>query len=266
MVETTRTFTDQAPWSGVQPFLGYGFEQAQRNYIESTPQYFPDPTFLPFNPNQLSALQGIKDVSGENIFGQLASAEAAKTLGGEYLTENPFLDAISQRVAADAANQVTSAFSGGGRYGSGAHADALSRSVADAVAAQRFSAYGDERARMMNALQLAPQTDPLQYANLNQLMGVGDVQAAKSQQELQDKINRFTWDQSQPDLQLSNYMKALGGNYGQSTTEIQQSPTYGGNTAQNVIGGGMLGYGLGQASGYGIPGAIAGGVLGGLFT
>lgn len=264
--ETITNTNVAAPWGGQSPYLGYGFEQAQQNYIHNTPSYFPDQGFVPFNQNQLDAQAGIQGIAQNNTFGNAATAEGLKTLQGGYLNSNPYLDNMTNRVSRDVSNSVNSAFAGAGRFGSNAHADTLSQSVADAVAPIYNQNYQNERTNMMRASAIAPQTNALQYDGFNQINNIGNQQEAKAGQELQDNINRWNFGQEQPDIQLQNYMNAINGNYGSTSTSTQTAPLYGGNPVQGALGGGLAGYSLGNQFGYGGLGAIGGALLGGLFS
>ena len=60
---TTQTIEKADPWSGQQPFLTYGFEEAQDRFQGDQPQFFPGDTISQFNPNELGYQQ-----SGNELF------------------------------------------------------------------------------------------------------------------------------------------------------------------------------------------------------
>ena len=268
-METTSTNSFSSPWSGQQPYLNFGFDQAKQNYLNNTPQYAPFETWTDFSPQTLQGLDQTQNIAGQNLIGNAAANESFNTLDGQYLDNNPYLSQITDRVSADATNAVNSAFNSSGRYGSNSHADTIASNVADASAGINYQNYGDERQNMMRASMIAPQSDQLQYSGANQLMGVGGALEGKQNEALQDDINRWNFDQSQPDQQLAQYIASIGGNYGQQSQTSVVQPTYGGSTAQGILGGGALGYGIADSfPKSGISpwlGALGGGLLGGLF-
>ena len=61
---STTTVQKADPWSGQQPFLTYGFEEAQDRFESDQPQFFPGGTISPFNPNELGYQQSVIDYLG----------------------------------------------------------------------------------------------------------------------------------------------------------------------------------------------------------
>lgn len=262
---TTTTTSNTTPWSGQQPYLSYGFQQAQNNFQNNTPQYAPFQTWTDFSDQSLQGLGQMQGIASNNQLGFNAAQEANNTLTGGYLDNNPYIDGVVDRVTGDVGSQVNSAFASGGRYGSNAHADTLGNAVADASSNIRYQNYNDERQNMMRGLALAPQADQLQYSGANQLLNVGNMLEAKENEALQDDVNRWNFDQNQPDQQLANYMGLIQGNYGGQTNSTAIAPEYGGNPAMGALGGGLAGYSLGNALNSdwgGYAGAGIGGLLG----
>ena len=62
--QSTTTVQKADPWSGQQPFLTYGFEQAKNRYQQDQPQFYPSSTISPFNPNELAYQQNVLDYMG----------------------------------------------------------------------------------------------------------------------------------------------------------------------------------------------------------
>lgn len=269
MAETTYNTSNTTPWSGQQPYLTYGFDQAQNNYQSNTPQYAPFQTWTDFSDQSLQGLGMMQNTAENSQLGFNAAQEANNTLTGGYLNNNPYIDEIAGQVSGDVSNSVNSAFAGGGRYGSNAHADTLANAVADSTSNLRYQNYGDERQNMQRGLALAGTVDQAQYNNANQMMNVGNTLENKEGQALQDDVNRWNFDQNQPDQQLANYMQSIQGNYGGSTSGTQTVPTYGGNAGLGALGGAMSGYSLGNdlnSDWGGAIGGIGGALLGGLFS
>ena len=85
---STQTVQKADPWSGQQPFLTTGYEQAQARLNSEMPQYYPGSTVTPFNQNELAAQQmALNYAGGDRPQAMQASAESALT--GEMLA-NPY--------------------------------------------------------------------------------------------------------------------------------------------------------------------------------
>ena len=93
----TNTIQKADPWSGQQPFLTYGFDQAQDRFKSDQPQFFPGSTIAPFNPNELSYQQSALDYAtsgrpqalqagAENVVG-VGSTEPVYWTGDQFIHE-----------------------------------------------------------------------------------------------------------------------------------------------------------------------------------
>ena len=107
---------------------------------------------------------------------------------------------------------------------------------------------------------LSPTLAGQDYADIDRLAGVGGAVEGLGGQALQDRMNRFNFYQNRPQQNLANYIAALQGNYGGTTT--QQG---GSNPLAGGIGGGLLGGSLLAGAGQTLsPWGVALGALGGL--
>lgn len=265
----TTTVQKADPWAGQQPYLTYGFQQAQKNYDRGGPQYYPTSTVAPFSDQTQQALQLQQNraLAGSPVT-QAAQSEATKTLSGDYLNNNPYLDSIWNQGAGDIQSRVAGQFGAAGRTGSGINQQVLSRELANGYNNLYGANYQAERARQSQALALAPQTAAMDYADLDRLALVGNTYDTQAQNELSDQVNRWNYTQNLPDQNLARYISAIQGNYGGASTstqnqDIQRNPMAG------AIGGGLLGYSAGGALGgalggsaYGPYGALIGAGLG----
>ena len=260
----TSTVTEKSdPWAGQQPYLSRGFSEAWGNYVNETPEYYPNETFVDFAPQTLQALGLQQDLANENAVGYSAANEAFRTLSGDYINNNPYLNDITDRVSRDVSNSVNSQFAASNRMGSNAHLDTLSQSIADATAPIYGNAYAQERENMQRSLALAPQADQMMYGGVDRLRDVGRALETKEFESLQDDINRWNFAENQPDQQLANYMGLIQGNYGGSRNSTSVAPEYGGSPIMGALGGAATGASLGSALGLASPwGAIGGGLLG----
>lgn len=99
--DTTSTQKTE-PWSGQQPYLNFGFQQAQNLYNTGGPQYYPNRTYVPFssqteqglNMMQNRALQGSPVEQGMQQYVQNAMGGWGPTgefLRGRFLEQgNPY--------------------------------------------------------------------------------------------------------------------------------------------------------------------------------
>ena len=252
------------PWSGQQPFLETGFQRAQTDVLDKPEQYFPGSTVVPFDPRTTEAL-GLMETRARagsplTTAGQQAVQSAAT---GELLSANPFLsqDNPYLQSAIDSATSglrrnyetvvepgIDARFSGAGRYGSGLQAQAqsmaqqnLADQIGDVATQMAFADYGAqrgaydaERARQMQAAQLAPQMAALDYTDPAQLAQIGQAYEGQAASELQEDIDRFNLEQNAQKRALADYMALVaGGQYGGSQTT--SAPIYQDSTS-NVIG------------------------------
>lgn len=186
---------------------------------------------------QLAAYQNWKPPDQQtNVYDQLASQGANQMLGtirGDYLMNSPYIDEVLRRTASD----VNSQFEGSGRYGSGAHQDALAR----AEGAIRYANYQAERQNQLGAIQQAQQASLYPYTLYNTQVGA-----------VYDPIAAYT------DI-ATRY-----GNIGVEGQTIE--PLYRNRTA-GALGGAATGAGIASTLGSSNPwvlgaAAVAGGLLG----
>ena len=243
------------PWSGQQPFLEAGFQRAQTDVLDKPEQYFPSSTVVPFDPRTTEAL-GLMETRARagsplTTAGQQAVQSAAT---GELLSANPFLsqDNPYLQSAIDSATSglrrnyetvvepgIDARFSGAGRYGSGLQAQAqsmaqqnLADQIGDVATQMTFADYGAqrgaydaERARQMQAAQLAPQMAALDYTDPAQLAQIGQAYEGQAASELQEDIDRFNLEQNAQKKALADYMSLVaGGQFGGETTRT--APLY----------------------------------------
>lgn len=156
------TTTKTEPWSGQQPYLTAGFQQAQNLLNFGGPEYYPNATYTPFSPQTQMALNlgenralfgsefdqpagnvAMQAMQGNSPYtqaglqslwgGSLGMQQLAGTANGQYLNANPYLDnmfgAAARATNTQYNNQVmpgvNATFGSGGRTGSNAHQTAL---------------------------------------------------------------------------------------------------------------------------------------------
>jgi len=220
---------------------------------------------------------------------------AYKTAIGNMGTENPYLQ---QMLASTIGNQINSSMAGAGRYGSGAHQEAIAAGEAPALAqdwatrqqqglgaagqmsAQQLQAtqglgnvqgtiadiYGQGLARAGQWAQLTPQLQQAQYMPGQAMQQIGNYYTQRGQQQLNNTIGLYNAQQAYPWEQLARENAIIGGAGGLGGTTVGTGTTSV-PLGQRILGGGLAGAGLGSAfgpmgSGLGAAGgALAGGFL-----
>lgn len=230
----TRTTTNDPP-AYAQPFLTSALNRAEEVY--QTPRsYFPGQTWVDFAPATLEALnrgearayagsplaRSAKDFMGTALGGGFinpAAAQLGETARGDFLGGNPFLTAALQPVR----DRISGQFSGAGRYGSGAHAAAMTgalapvyaenyaRERANQLAAQRSIgnlAQSDFQNRFAAAAAARPLADA-DYTDIGRLAGIGQAREQQTAKQLTDEMARFDFLQNLPQERLTNFINTV---------------------------------------------------------
>ena len=296
---TTQTTTKEVPLWAQQSavnLLNRGEALSNQPYQSYTGQRIAGMT-----PQQTTGLNIVQNraLSGSPEE-QAARRNFTDTMGGKYLGQgaaynqyadmnNPYLKGMVNQSMNDVSGRVNSQFNGN-NYGTTAHQETLTRGLgeaannaygqaynlqaqlADANANRQQSAYSNERNNQLQMAGMLPQYGNIDYNNAQQLIGVGDIYRQESQDALNNQYADWAAAQNQPYRQLdvlgNSLSSAVGGQGNISATGYQSSP-YTANKLASSIGGGLAGYGLGNAvnSDYGgyVGGALgtAAGLLGG---
>ena len=253
----------------LQPYVKKGLDEASRLYGQQ-PNYFPDQTFVSASdPTQAALLAQRNRAMQGNMLNPTAQRQQLNTISGDYLAGNPFFSGAFKGAAEQATNaynqsvnQALSNASQAGRFGSGAMNTALgganqtlANSLANTAGNLAYQNYGAERGMQQQAAQNAPSLAATDYADINQLMQAGQGYESYQQQALQDRINRFNFQQNAPQNALAQYMGYVTGSPqgSQTTSQVYRNPLSG------VMGGAGIGGSVG-----GVPGALVGAGLGGI--
>jgi hypothetical protein len=224
---STQTQSSNDPWISQAPYLLQGYQRAESQYGQGPYNYVANQS--PFT-RQAQELTAQRALDPNSLVGR-SQGVLGDTIGGKYLSpdSNPFLKASVQ----DALGLAGSAFAGqyGGNGGSNlsnsGYQEGLARTLGNVATSAYSNAYGSERQNQLNATQAAPTLD---YANLNQLAGVGAQQENLSQQQYQSP-----WEN------LARYQAAIQGNVGNLNTT--QTP-YFTNPFASMAGGALGGAAL----------------------
>jgi len=269
------TTQDTEPWSAQKPHLERIFSGAQTAFSNAPQNYFPSSTVVDFSPQTQSALSAIeaRALAGSPLEAA-GQQQALSTIQGDYLNANPFLSAAYDAASAPVIEQwntqiapgIDSSFAGAGRMGSGLYAQArntgentLARNLTDMSSKMAYQNYIQERQNQLNMAQQAGAMAQQDYDPFNKLMAVGAAREGQQQAELQDQINRYNFQQSQPWDQLARYSGLVSGGYG--GTQTTNTPLYS-NPSANFLSGALGGATIGNMMGAPGYGAMAGGLLG----
>lgn len=213
------------------------------------PEYYPGQMIATDSPETQTALQAR---TSRALYGSpltaAAQGELTKTLGGQYLNSNPYLDAMYNQAARNTVNKyneivnpgIDSAFTSAGRFGSGAYAQA--RNQADRTAASELgdlaaniygTNYANERANQIKGMLYAPELANQDYYDINQLSSVGDYKTNLAQQQIEADKAKYDYNAQRDLIALQNYQNLIQGNYGGTQT---QSNPYFRNSVGSTIG------------------------------
>jgi hypothetical protein len=230
--------TQQGIDPAVKPYITYGLSEAQKLYQSNTPQYYPNQTYISPSEQTQTAFQAAQNraLAGNPLL-PAAQRQQQDVISGQYLANNPFFNqalagagqAATQQYF-DAINAAQSGSAQAGRYGSGAQANLFNRAgttlanaltnKAGELAYQNFAA---ERARQEAAAAGAPQLAAADYADINQLLQVGQGMEDYQQRALEADINQFNYYQNLPYAKLSNFLSAAYGAPSGTVTQTQSS-------------------------------------------
>lgn len=245
-VETTTTIDPT-----IQPFLSYGLTEAQRLYQAGGPQYYPGQTYVGPSETTQAGLQALEQRArqGSGLLGG-AQQQLAATMGGQYLTGNPFF----QGAFAPAAQAATQAFQGAmgniasqaskaGRYGSGAMerlqgtaSNQLAQQLANTAGSLAYQNYADERARQQAATMAAPAMAQADYQDIQNLLSAGQLREGYTGQQTAADIARFNFLQNAPQQNLATFLSSVYGNPMATLKTQTQTGTADTSALQNVLG------------------------------
>ncbi len=261
----SQTIMSNEPPSWQQPFIEYGMEEAKDQY--GTPRtFYPGSTVVPWSTQTQAGIDAMQKRATEGSPLVTAAQDlTAATMRGDYLSpdSNPYLKSamdaatrpMKEAFTQDVMPGISSAFSSGGRYGSGLQANQQARaaedyltSLGDVGAKMAYSNYADERARQVAAGTAAPGMAELDYLDPSRLVDIGAAYEGVAADKLQEDIDRHRFAEDEPRTRLGEYLPAVTG--GQWSTQTTDQPIYSDDLSR------YLGYG---AAGAGILGGLFGG-------
>lgn len=278
MATTTTSTIDPT----IQPYLSYGLGEAQKLYQAGGPQYYTGQTYVAPSQTTQTGLQALEQraMQGSPLVGQ-AQQQLQGTIGGNYLSGNPFFQGAFAPAAQAATQQfqtaigdIGSAASKAGRYGSGAMgtlqdraSGQLAQSLTNTAGQLAYQNYSDERARQQAATMAAPAMAQADYQDIQNLLSAGQAREGYTGQQLQSDIARFNFGQQQPQQNLATFLSSIYGNPMATLRSTTASGSADTSTLQNLLGtaatAGGLYKNLGGATGIGNLWNSASGWLGG---
>ena len=255
MVTETKSTIDPT----IQPYLGYGLQQAQQMYQGGGPAYYGGQTYVSPSATTQTGLQALEArASMGNPLLQSAQNQLQNTVSGGFLGGNPFFQGAFQPAARAAEMQfkqtlgdIGSKASLAGRYGSGTMGQLQDRAagqfgqqLANTAGTLAYQNYADERARQQQATMAAPQMAQADYQDIQNMLAAGQAREGYTGAQQQADIAKFNFLQNQPQQNLQNYLSLVYGNplgrVGQST----QSGSADTSSLQNLLGIAAVGGGL----------------------
>ena len=246
----TQTTTTEPP-DYLLPYLRQAAGSAQSLFGRGPQQYFPGNTVVPFSPqtNQALNLQQNRAMGGSPVT-NAAQDLTTKTLSGDFLNNNPYLDATFDKAAGAVGRQLDTTMARAGRdldANIGVRADALNNLATDIYGGN----YQAERDRQAGAVGSAIPLGREDYFDIAQLGEVGSAVEGQAQNIIGDRMNRFNFNQEAPHAALDRFISQLSGApIGQNSTSTQ--PIH-----RNPMGS-ALGAGITGASLFGSGGPLAG--------
>lgn len=139
-----KTVQKNEPWAPAQPYILKGLEQSGQVFDQQ------QPTLNKYAGMQMDTYGRLAPGAEAGIMG--AQGLVNDTIGGKFLSGNPYLDAVLGRTRENVSDSVASEFMGAGRYGGGYHQAILARELADAENNARMQDYSRERAYQNDAI------------------------------------------------------------------------------------------------------------------
>jgi hypothetical protein len=211
----------------IQPYLSYGLKEAQSLYQAGGPQYYGGQTYVSPSQQTQTGLQALEQRAsqGSPLTGA-AQGQLQGTIQGNYLSGNPFFQGAFNPAAQAAESKfkeslgnIGSAASKAGRYGSGAMSTMqqgasgqFAKTLADTAGGLAYQNYEAERGRQQAATMAAPQMAQADYADIQNMLKAGQMREGYTGAQQQADIDRFNFQQTQPQQNLTNFLSGVYGN------------------------------------------------------
>lgn len=287
----TQTVEKQSdPWLQQQPYLTDVFGQAQKQYNQPGPFYYPGSTVAPLDPATTEAWGMLKGaVPQQQALGINAATANNALLGAVDVTNNPYLDkaiAAAQRplqrqfydpggpLAQTRSDAIMADQYGGSRQGiaQGVAKSRLDETLADISSRMASTAYGQGLEAAGRGVALAPVAQQAQAQPAITMDAAGQAARQYNQDVINAAIQQWNYNQTLPYQKLAQYQNLIQGQYGMTGSTTGSGAK--GSPVAGALGGAATGAGLagllmstGAINGwnpYGWVALAAGGLLGAL--
>jgi len=250
----TNQFTDSVGQTGINPFLG------ANPYLENMIDQSASSVMDKYMNSTAPGLQAAEMQQGAfgNTGLQAMRLQAANDLTGslgDIENQYRFQDYTTQQQLAEAginrdlqARQFQAGLAGEDLQRNSALSEqianriygASSQNAANNLQAQQIDQSGD-----LQAMQMAPMLEQLQYLPSEQMMTIGDMIQQQNQKYLSSDYDQWMAANMYPYQQLDLQQNALNTIMGSGGTTTASAPNANyGNTFANLLGGGLMGYSL----------------------
>lgn len=260
---STTTTQKVDPWAGIQPGLKQAAADTTSLYNAGglDLKYFPNSTVAPFSntTNTALGLTAQRALNGSQV-GDSAQGAVNNALQPGFLDpgNNPYfknaLNDVSDAYARGTHASTDAAFNRSGSYGGSAYQEttqANNKAFGDSLNTLANTQYQQNRDNQLKAAALAPSLAASDYTDLNALSGVGNTLDTQNQNQLNDQINRYNFNQQAPANNIQNYIDLLNGAGGNYKTATGTTPN-GGNSFASSLGGAISGAGSAANAGMGL--------------
>jgi len=244
----------------IGPYLQEALDLARSLFLGPGPSYYPEQTYVEPSAQTLEALNQMEMISrGAAPFFQKAREgfetgleSMTRTAGGAFLGGSPYRDQmiaaatrpLTQQFQEQILPGISSQYSAAGRFGSGAMeraqeraTEGFTRAMGDVTSAITAQDYARERAFQEAAMRdigtaslQVPQFYQGFLAPSQTMAQVGAQREAIAAQPLQERMERFQFEQNVPYQQLGGYLSSI---YGSPLNTMQAAPSSN-RTLQNI--------------------------------
>lgn len=255
-----QTTTQQMnPWSGAVPLIKDAMSGVQQAGVEGfRVNPYEGPRVAQYSPETMAGINALGATANNPL--TPASSNALLSNLNMQDTYRDF-DTIRGTVGDNVKSQLASTFAGGG-INSGLAQDTYSRALGEALAGVEYGAYGDAKARQMQALGLAPTIAGMGRADAGAQLTAGGMLDQQNQANIGADMARYYEGENADMDALKQYSALASGFGGLGSTGSETSPT-----GKNIFSAGATGlgtYGALIGNPATAPFALGGGLLAGL--
>jgi hypothetical protein len=240
----TNTVSQQTVPSWLQPYYTSALQTGQQLTSGAGPAYYPGNQVAPLNQVQESGIDSIIGAASQpNASDGAQTANEFETSGALLNpSSNPYLQQTFQQGANAVQNQLSTEFAGSGRNIIGSlpvQSDEMNNLATQLYGGQ----YDTGLNTMTQASALAPSIDAGTYQPGDNLLSTGAGLQTQTQNNINQNVNAWNYQQQMPYTQLS-YMAGLLGNTGSKFGASSSSTTGTASPWSTALGAGLLGNSL----------------------